>query len=160
MDDGFPQSVRRERVVRYDEARERAVAYVTTLEELALAAATAFAHTRPGGAALWVPDCTRETFVAGTDHGGEDDPDGRSLRYLEWTVEADPKGTTYDVHYAYLLNDGTRVWAEYDHHVCGLFSRAQWIATMENAGFMVETPELDPEVHEEQVAFLCRRPLS
>ncbi len=135
-----------------------AVTYITTLDDLAKTAATVFVHTRPGRAALLVPDAIRDTFVAGTDHGGEDHPDGRSLRYLEWTLDADPQGTTYDVHYAYLMSDGEKTWAEYDHHVCGLFSRPQWMEVLETAGFQVETPELDPEVHEEQVAFLCRRP--
>ena len=135
-----------------------AVVYLTTLEDLRKAAETAFVHLRPGGAALFVPDAIRETFQAGTDHGGDDDPDGRSLRYLEWTIEAEPGGTTYDVHYAYLMNDGEKTWVEYDHHICGLFSRAQWFDVLEGTGFEVETPALDSEVHEEQVAFLCRRP--
>src|SRR5262249_42154726 len=39
-----------------------AVAYMTTLADLRAAAATAFAHTRPGGAAVFAPDYLRETF--------------------------------------------------------------------------------------------------
>src|SRR5690606_12595145 len=47
-----------------------AVAYMTTEADLRRAMATAFLHTRPGGAALFAPDHVRETFVPGTDHGG------------------------------------------------------------------------------------------
>ncbi|MFN7135395.1 MAG: class I SAM-dependent methyltransferase, partial [Myxococcales bacterium] len=39
-----------------------AVMYMRSEDELRQAAATAFAHTRPGGAALFAPDCYRETF--------------------------------------------------------------------------------------------------
>ena len=66
-----------------------AVVYMTTEDDLRAAFATAFAHTRPGGVALFQPDCTRETLVEKTDCGGHDG-DGRSLRYLEWVRDPDP----------------------------------------------------------------------
>lgn len=135
-----------------------AVVYLTELEGLRQAAETAFVHTRPGGAALFVPDAIRETFVPGTDCGGDDDPDGRSLRYLEWTHDVEPGATAYRVDYAYLMSDGQETRVEYDTSMCGLFSRAEWFAAFEDAGFTVETPAMDPEIHEEQVAFLCQRP--
>ena len=55
-----------------------AVMYLATEDDLRSCMETAFAHTRPGGAAVFVPDCTRETFAAGTEHGGHDGDDGRS----------------------------------------------------------------------------------
>ena len=63
-----------------------AVDYMLTEDDLRAAMATAFVHCRPGGVALFVPDDTRETFAPGTDHGGDDGPDGRAARYLEWTL--------------------------------------------------------------------------
>jgi SAM-dependent methyltransferase len=59
-----------------------AIAYMATEDDLRDCLRTAFAHTRPGGIALFVPDFTRETFAPGTSHGGHDGADGRSLRYL------------------------------------------------------------------------------
>src|SRR4029078_4707608 len=56
-----------------------AVGYLAAQDELSACVATAFAHTRPGGVALFVPDCTRETFVTGTDHGGHDGTDAHAL---------------------------------------------------------------------------------
>ena len=70
-----------------------AVAYMTTESDLRDCIGTALAHTRPGGVALFVPDFTRETFTPGTSHGGHDGADGRSLRYLEWSVDPDPGRT-------------------------------------------------------------------
>ena len=43
--------------------------------------------------ALFVPDHLLETFRPGTGHGGHDG-DGRAMRYLEWTRNPDPGGTT------------------------------------------------------------------
>ncbi len=62
-----------------------AIAYITTEDDLRATIETVAEHLRPGGAALLVPDTTRELFVPGTRHGGHDGDDGRSLRYLEWS---------------------------------------------------------------------------
>lgn len=112
-----------------------AVVYLTTLEELRSAVRTAFEHCQPGGAALFVPDHVRETFQKGTSHGGHDG-DGRGMRYLEWTRDPEPGGTTYVTDFAYLLHEeptGTSVL--YDRHLCGLFSRDEWLRTISEAGF-------------------------
>src|SRR5438094_3834433 len=68
-----------------------AIMYMTNEADLRLALETAFVHCRPGGAALFMPDVIRETFVSLTTHGGHDSPagDGRSIRYIEWTFDPD-----------------------------------------------------------------------
>jgi len=111
-----------------------AVAYLATLEDLRATVRTAFEHSRPGAAALFVPDHLKETFESGTSHGGHDG-DGRGMRYLEWTRDPGPDGT-YVTDFAYLLHEddvGTSVL--YDRHVCGLFSRDEWLRTLGEAGF-------------------------
>jgi hypothetical protein len=92
-------------------------------------------HCKPGGAALFVPDCVTETFTPDTDHGGHDLSD-RALRYLEWSWDPDPGDSTFFVEYAYVLRepDG-RVHCEYDRHVVGLFKRADWMRFIREAGF-------------------------
>jgi len=85
-----------------------AVVYLTAAEELRAAMETAFVHLEPGGAALFVPDCVKETFRPATDHGGQDG-EGRSLRYLEWSWDPDPEDTEYLTDYAFLLRGGDDV---------------------------------------------------
>jgi hypothetical protein len=51
-----------------------AICYMTTKDDLRAAMTTAFEHLRPRGAAVFEPDFVRETFQAGTDHGGEEGP--------------------------------------------------------------------------------------
>ena len=136
-----------------------AVCYMTTESDLRQAIATAFAHCRPGGAALFAPDYVRENFRASTDHGGEDGVD-RGLRYLEWMWDPDPDDSTYLADYALLLRmpDGsTRV--EHDRHVEGLFSRRDWLRLLSEAGFSPEVvpfehSEIEPGSHE---VFVARR---
>ena len=137
-----------------------AVCYMTTLEDLRQAIATAYLHCRPGGAALFAPDHVRETFHGSTDHGGHD-LGTRALRYLEWTWDPDPADTTYTVDYAYLLreSDGT-THVEWDRHTEGLFSRAEWLRVLSDAGFrpkMVpfDHSELEPGSYE---IFVCQKP--
>jgi SAM-dependent methyltransferase len=137
-----------------------AVCYMTTETDLRQAIATAWAHCKPGGAALFAPDHLRETFQPSTDHGGHDGAD-RGLRYLEWTWDPDPADTTYLVDYAYLLRepDGS-VRAEHDRHVEGLFARAEWLRFLSDAGFkpralLFDHTELEPGSYE---IFVCKKP--
>jgi SAM-dependent methyltransferase len=110
-----------------------AVAYLTSEEDLAATIATAAAHLRHGGAALFVPDYVRERFEPHTGHGGHDGP-GRALRYLEWFWDPDASDTTYVCDFAYLLREGGEVRCVRDRHVCGLFPRTTWLGLLERAG--------------------------
>jgi len=87
-----------------------------------------------------VPDCVKETFEPETSHGGEDAPDGRGLRYVEWTWDPDTSDDTFEVAYAFLLRDasgGTTV--ELDRHREGVFARRAWLAWLADAGFSATT---------------------
>ena len=136
-----------------------AIAYMTTEDDLRAVLATAFAHCRPGGVALFVPDHVTETFEPAVDHGGHDGPD-RALRYLEWTWDPDPGDTTVrmDLTYVFHEPDGS-VHTELDEHVCGLFPRATWLRLITESGFEVSAV---PLTHDERPVgaegFLATRP--
>jgi SAM-dependent methyltransferase len=137
-----------------------AVCYMTTEADLRQAIETAFVHCRPGGAALFAPDHVRETFQPSTDHGGHDG-EAHGLRYLEWTWDPDPADSTYLVDYAFVLRarDGS-VRVEHDRHVEGLFSRADWLRLLSEAGFAARAvpfdhSELEPGTYE---VFVARKP--
>jgi len=131
-----------------------AIDYMTTDHDLRLALQTAFVHCAPGGLALIVPDYVRETFRPSTEHGGSDG-EGRALRYLEWTYDPDDTDTTYTVDYAYMLReDDGPMRVEHDRHICGLFSRAEWVGLLREAGFR---PEISGDQYGREV-FVARRP--
>ena len=83
-----------------------AVVYMTSEADLAAAARTAFVHTRPGGAALFAPDCLRDTFRERAELL-EGDDGARALRGVAWTWDPDPHDDTYIADYALLLRDGS-----------------------------------------------------
>lgn len=113
-----------------------AIDYMCTEEDLRAAFATAYAHCRPGGVALFAPDHTVESFMEMTVHGGSDDG-ARGARYLEWTYDPDPNDTQYTADYAYLLRhaDG-RCEVAHDRHVCGLFPLEKWLEIVAKVGFL------------------------
>ncbi len=116
-----------------------AIAYMLTEADLSKAIETAYLHCKPGGVALFAPDDTRETFQESTKHGGHDRGD-RSLRYLEWTWDPDPTDTTYVTDMVYLMREGkgeARCYSE-RHHL-GLFSQADWLRLITQAGFQAQT---------------------
>jgi trans-aconitate methyltransferase len=135
-----------------------AVDYMISEQDLRAAMETAFVHTRPGGAALFVPDDLRETFKPRTDHGGNDEGT-RAARYIEWSWDPDPSDTSYITDYAYLLRDENGdVRVEHDRHVLGLFSRQEWLAWLKEAGFSAEVHTADLGETELSELFLCRKP--
>ena len=130
-----------------------AIDYMLTLQELRQALNTASVHCKPGGLGLLVPDHVRESFQPSTDHGGTDG-DGRSLRYLEWTYDPDVRDTTYITEFAYLLREGDQeTHIEHDQHICGLFSRADWLRLLREVGFQ---PEIIRDPFEREL-FLARK---
>jgi SAM-dependent methyltransferase len=143
-----------------------AVCYLTTEHDLRRAIETAWAHLGPGGVAVIAPDCVRETFRAGTEHGGHDGPDGphrRALRYLMWTHDPDPADSTYAVDFAYLLREGDgppRGMTE--RHVDGLFGQEDWLRLLAEVGFearMLTRPYPEPDgPYETLVTFVAVKP--
>ncbi len=134
-----------------------AVMYLTTEDDLRRAMETALVHCRPGGAALFAPDCVRETFRPTTDHGGHDG-DGRGLRYLEWTWDPDPGDTSFRVEYACLLREGDVVRVVQDRHEEGLFTRADWLRLLGEVGFRPRALPFEHRETEPGEMFLGVRP--
>jgi SAM-dependent methyltransferase len=132
-----------------------AIMYMTEPEDLRAAMRTAYRHCRPGGAAVFVPDCVRETFEPDTEHGGEDGEDGRAMRWLMWSWDQDPSDQTFDVMFSFLMReaDGT-VHVDSDRHVEGLFPRAAWLSWLHDTGFIAYS-RMDPWNRD---VFVARRP--
>jgi SAM-dependent methyltransferase len=116
-----------------------AVDYMTSEADLREVIETAFAHCRPGGIALFVPDHTAETFHAGSGGGGGSDESGRQASFREWTWDPDPADTWIQAEYEFQLRaaDGT-VQVVRETHRLAAFSRAAWLRLLANAGFEPE----------------------
>jgi SAM-dependent methyltransferase len=135
-----------------------AITYMATADDLQAAIETAFVHCRPGGIALFCPDNVREDFRPRTKAGGHDS-DGRGLRYVEWVWDPDPEDTTYITDFAYLLRDEDgSVRAVYDRHLCGIFSREDWLRWLEQTGFTPRVHESEWGEDETNELFVASRP--
>jgi hypothetical protein len=105
-----------------------AIMYAIDESSLRATLDTAARHCRPGGGVVIVPDFVRETFQPEVTAHGEDGADGCGLRYLEWKWDPDPRDTTFEVAYAFLMRhpDGS-MQVEMDRHREGLFPREAWL---------------------------------
>ncbi len=113
-----------------------AIDYVTTEADLSRVIETAFAHCRPGGLAVFVPDYTAETFQPGRGGGGSTAPDGRQGSFREWRCDPDPADDWIEVRYEFVLRaaDG-RSQVIRETHRLGAFHRASWLRLLAAAGF-------------------------
>jgi trans-aconitate methyltransferase len=134
-----------------------AIVYMTSEADLLAALRTAFVHTRPGGVAIFAPDCVRETFREQTELLSESDAT-RAMRGVMWTWDPNPRDDTYTVDFAFLLRDGERIDAVHDHHLEGVFPRATWQRLLEGVGYQVEPLQRPLGAGEFDEVFLCRRP--
>jgi SAM-dependent methyltransferase len=140
-----------------------AVVHMCTEADLRRAATTAFVHTRPGGAALFVPDVVRESFRECHEDDANDGNDGRSMRYIAWVTDPNSDDSIYQVDYAFLLRDREGIRAVHVTHEEGLFAQATWVRVLTEAGFEVSLAERPLDDVEEAHAytselFVCRRP--
>jgi SAM-dependent methyltransferase len=139
-----------------------AVDYMTAEDDLRQVIATAFAHCRPGGLALFVPDHMAETFEAGDGGGGGREPGGRQASFTERTWDPDPGDTWVQADYEFWLRDAdgtTRVVRE--SHRLAAFRRAQWHELLTEAGFTVTEPGPGPRgpgTRRPRNLFVARRP--
>jgi SAM-dependent methyltransferase len=122
-----------------------AIDYVTAQDDLRKVIETAYAHCRPGGIALFVPDYVKDTFAELTGGGGGGtDEAGRKATFRERTWDPDPADDWVQADYEFTLrgaDGGIQVIGE--THYLGAFSRATWSALLGQAGFE-HGPEPDP----------------
>jgi hypothetical protein len=137
-----------------------AVSYMTSEDDLRQVAATCFAHCRPGGVAVVMPDETAETYEPDSSFGGTDGADGSGVRYLEWSWDPDPSDSWTTTEYVFLLReaDGS-VQVAHETHRTGLFGRDVWLRVLTDAGFDVEAvTEVTSEDREPREIFVAHRP--
>lgn len=124
-----------------------AIMYMTTIQDLDAALATARAHLADEGVIVVVPDHVAETLEVRVDTGGHDadDGSGRGVRYLEWTHAALPGSSTYEVDFAIMTRDADgSVEVTHDKHTEGIFTRLAWRESFARAGFKPPNLFVDP----------------
>ncbi len=113
-----------------------AVDYMITEPDLGAVIATAYAHCRPGGLAVFAPDYTAETFRPGAGAGGGSDQAGRQASFRSWSADPDPADHWIQADYEFTLRcaDG-RTEVVRESHRLAAFRAADWRRLLAAAGF-------------------------
>jgi len=134
-----------------------AIVYMTSLADLRAVLANAWRHLRAGGVAVFAPDALRDDFHERTSLL-EGEADGRAVRGLAWCYDPEPGDTTCVTDYVFMLRAGGSVTMVHDHHVEGLFTRAEWDALLAEVGFEVATASRPGDDDHPDLVFVVRRP--
>jgi len=124
-----------------------AIDYMTTEDDLRQVIETAFAHCRPGGLAVFVPDHVADTFEPFSGGGGGSDASGRQASFTEWTWDPDPDDDWIQAEYEFVLRDAdATVRVVTETHRLGAFRRATWLRLLAETGFGTLTTENPAEI--------------
>ena len=136
-----------------------AVAYMRTPRDLARAFRTAFRHLRPGGALVTYAERTSERFVQNATETSRGRRGDLEVLFVENRYDPDPRDTTFESTFLFLIRRRGRLSLETDRHILGLFPAATWRRTLAAVGFEVRHAAPDLATPDDPVPwFVGRRP--
>ena len=136
-----------------------AVAYMTSPRDLARAFATAYRHLRPGGSFVTYAEHVRERFEQNWTQAMRGHRGGVEIVFVENRYDPDPRDTTFEATFLFLIRRRGRLNVETDRHLLGLFPNAVWRRTLVQAGFQVRHAGPDPATRSDPMSwFVGRRP--
>ncbi|MDO9027155.1 MAG: class I SAM-dependent methyltransferase, partial [bacterium] len=102
------------------------IIYMQTKNDLLKALKNARRHLNPGGVmALYVEDC-KERFEQSKTSVWRSRSGGYDITYIENDHDPDPRDSTYQMAFVYLIRRGKQLRIEHDTHTAGLFTLARW----------------------------------
>ena len=134
------------------------VNYMLTGSDLRAAFETAFAHLKPGGIFVTVIEQALETFRQNNVQYLIREREGVEIAFIENMYDPDPKDTTYESIFIYLIRREGSLDIETDRHLGGLFSVDVWYDTLTSVGFSVHTVEYeDPMSGDDIPVIVCKK---
>lgn len=134
-----------------------AVAYMRTPRDLARAFATAFRHLRPGGAFVTYAEHVREGFEQNWTKAIRGRRDDLEVVFVENRYDPDPRDTTFEATFLYVIRRRGRLTVESDRHILGLFPTVTWRQTLRRTGFQVRHAGPDPRTPEDPMPWFVGR---
>jgi hypothetical protein len=86
--------------------------------------------------ALYVEDC-KERFEQSKTSVWRSKAKGYDITYIENDFCPDPRSSTYEMTFVYLIRRGKTLRVEHDTHTAGLFTLARWRRVLKQAGFKI-----------------------
>jgi SAM-dependent methyltransferase len=118
--------------------------YMLSEEDLRAAFRTAFEHLRPGGVFVTYAEVTPERFRQNatkvTTHAGSD----AVITFIENRHDPDPRDTTFEDTFVFLIRRAGRVEIETDRHLGGIFPIETWRRLLGETGFRVTEAAGEP----------------
>ncbi len=134
-----------------------AVAYMRTERDLARAFATAYHHLRPGGSIVTYAEHAAERFDRARTEVLRARRGDTEVVFFEDRYDPDPKDTTFEATFVFLIRRRGRLRVETDRHVLGLFPASTWRRTLRETGFQMRHAGRDPSVPASPTAWYAGR---
>lgn len=142
--------------------------YLRSAEDWRAAVGTAAAHLAPGGAFFFLLESTRETFIQNRTTVTTGRRDDTEIVFIQNDYDPDPADSEYETAFVSLIRRSGKLEVLTDHHVLGLFGRAEIEGFLREAGFEAEARAYMPEPpaversgltgHEAYPMFVCVKP--
>lgn len=125
-----------------------AVSYMRTAGDLTRAFATAYRHLKPGAVLVTYAEHTPDRFEQNwtqpiMGRRGRDE-----IVFLENRYDPNPRDTTFESTFIFLIRRGSRLAVETDRHIMGLFPASTWKKALRDAGFRIRHAGPDPSDRE------------
>ena len=135
-------------------------AYMKTPRDLTRSFVTAFRHLRAGGAFVTYAEHTPDRFVQNWTNPIRGRRGSDDVVFVENRYDPDPRDTTFEATFVFLIRRRGRLKVELDRHTLGLFPYATWTRALRDAGFEIVHAGADPNPPEEDDMpwFAARRP--
>ncbi len=121
-----------------------AVAYMRTPRDLRRAFATAYRHLEPGGAFVTYGEHIRDRVEQNYSRAIHGETGDTAVVFLENLYDTDPRDTTIEGTFVFVIRRKGRLSVETDHHVLGFFPEAEWPRALRDVGFEVVHSGPDP----------------
>jgi len=134
--------------------------YMVTMDDLRAAFKTAFDHLKPGGILITVAEVTKDRFRQNWTRCLTNSKGSMEVTFTENYYDPDPKDTSYEATFVYLIREKGKLRVETDRHLCGVFELQTWIDLLQEIGFKVNQMEFnvsDPEAKNYPL-FVCIKP--
>jgi SAM-dependent methyltransferase len=115
--------------------------YMLTEKDLRAAFLTAFAHLKPGGVFCTYVEQTKKNFQQNKTQCSKHTQGDIEITFIENLYDPDPKDTTYETTFVYLIRREGKLEIETDHHLCGIFDLETWLDLLKEVDFQVKQME-------------------
>ena len=136
--------------------------YMLSEKELREVFQTAFTHLNPGGVFLTLVEYYTGQFTQHSVTSSVHVHDGIEVTCIENDYDPDPRDTTFETTYIYLIRRKGELEILTDRHLSGIFKLETWRKLLQKMGFQVIEVEFKPPAgaqKEYYPIFICNKPL-